>query len=144
MILVDANLLLYAYNSGVSHHPAARSWLEEALSGAEPVCFAWQVLLAFVRIATGPKPFSRPLRYDDALGLVSSWLEQPCVRLLEPGERHLQLLRQLGVPAQARGPIVMDAHLAALAVEHGATLCSTDRDFARFEGLKWRNPLLSS
>lgn len=141
MILVDANVLLYAYNAGDSRHARARAWLEDSLSGDEPFRFTWQVLLAFIRITTGSKPFARPLRLVDAIAIVETWLAQPCAEVIEPGPRHLALLRQLGVDAQARGPLVMDAHLAAIAIENGATLYSTDRDFARFEGLSWKDPL---
>ena len=141
MILVDANVLLYAYNADDPRQAKAARWLEDALSGDEPVRFTWQVLLAFLRITTGSKPFARPLRLDDAITIVETWLEQPCAEVIEPGARHLALLRRLGVDAQARGALVMDAHLAAIAIENGATLYSTDRDFARFEGLSWKDPL---
>jgi hypothetical protein len=141
VILVDANLLLYAYDASSEHHARARAWLEEVLSGSDPVGFAWVTLLAFLRIATNPRALARPLSLGEAAAIVSSWLGQPCVSLLQPGERHWEILSGLLEPAQARGPLVMDAHLAALAMEHGAVLASNDRDFARFDGLRIVNPL---
>lgn len=141
MTIVDANLLLYAYDASSRLHRAARSWLEGLLSGPAPVGLPWTVLLAFLRIATNPRALARPLTMDDAATIVSSWLDQPCVVRPEPGERHWEILLGLMGTAQARGPLVMDAHLAALAIEHGATLATTDRDFVRFEGLRAVNPL---
>jgi len=141
VILVDANLLLFAYDAASEHHARARTWLEDVLSGSDPVGFAWVTLLAFLRIATNPRALARPLTLAEATAIVSSWLGQPCVSLLQPGERHWEILSGLLEPAQARGPLVMDAHLAALAMEHGAVLASNDRDFARFDGLQIVNPL---
>lgn len=144
MILVDANLLLYAYNASCDHHAPARRWWEEVMSGSDPVALAWVTILAFLRIATNPRAFPQPLAPEEAVAIVSEWLERPMVVVLHPGERHWQLLSQLLTTAQARGPLAMDAHLAALAMEHGATLCTTDRDFTRFSGLRIRNPLETS
>lgn len=141
MTVIDANLLLYAYDASSRFHARARSWLEETLSGVAPVGLPWVVLLAFLRISTNPRALSHPLAIEGATAIVSSWLEQPCVVPLLPGERHWEVLSGLLGPAQARGPLVMDAHLAALAIEHGAVLATTDRDFARFEGLRSVNPL---
>ncbi len=141
MIVVDANLLLYAYNSGAAHHAAAKRWLEEALSGSDPVGFAWSTLLAFLRIGTNPRILVRPFRIDEATSIVSSWLDCEAVALLRPGERYWEILRALLVESRAEGALVSDAALAALAIEHGGTLCSTDRDFRRFKQLKLRNPL---
>ena len=141
MILVDANLLLYAYNPGSPQHQQSREWLEQTLSGSELVRFAWLTLWAFIRIGSNPRVFDRPFTAAETEAIVSSWLSQPNAGLLEPGERHWQLLRKLLDEGQATGPLVMDAVIAAIALEHGATLCTTDRDFARFPGLKWRNPL---
>jgi len=143
VILVDANLLLHAYNPRAVEHEASRVWLEDALAGSELVRFAWVTLWAFLRIATNPRVFAQPLTVTEAVGLVSSWLDQPAAGMLEPGERHWEILAGLLRDGQAAGPLVMDAALAALAIEHGATLCSTDRDFARFPGLKWINPLVA-
>jgi toxin-antitoxin system PIN domain toxin len=141
MILVDANLLLYAYHPRDPKHEASRAWLEAALDGSELVRFAWLSLWAFLRIATNPRVFERPLTAGEAASAVSSWLAQPAAGILEPGERHWEILRRLLEEGQAAGPLVTDAALAALALEHGAVLHTTDRDFARFPGLEWRDPL---
>ena len=141
MILVDANLLLYAYHPRAEQHEASRTWLEASLSGPELVRFAWLTVWAFLRIATNPRVFERPLSASEAGAAVSSWLAQPTAGILEPGERHWDILRELIRGGQAAGPLVMDAVIAAIALEHGATLCTTDRDFSRFPGLKWTNPL---
>ena len=141
MILVDANLLLHAYDPSSPRHVAARNWFEATLSKPEPVGLAWITLLAFVRIGTNPRPLEHPLTIAEAGTIVSEWLEHPNVTLLNPGERHWPILRDLMTRGQARGPLVTDAHLAALAIEHGAELATTDRDFARFPGLKFFNPL---
>jgi toxin-antitoxin system PIN domain toxin len=141
VILVDANLLLYAYHPRAEHHAASRAWVETTLAGPGLVRFAWLTLWAFLRIATNPRVFERPLSAAEADAAVSSWLSQPAVGILDPGERHWQILCRLLREGQSTGPLVMDAVLAAIALEHGATLCTTDRDFSRFSGLKWRNPL---
>jgi|SRR5208282_1673514 len=141
MILIDANLLLYAYDHFSPHHQAARDWLESTLSEPEPVGLAWMTLLAFTRIGTSPRPLENPLSVSEAAAIVATWLERPMVTLLDPGETHWETLRDLMAKGQAHGPLIMDAHLAALAIEHGATLATTDRDFARFPGLKFFNPL---
>lgn len=141
MILVDANLLLYAYYSRAPQHVASRDWLEKTLSGTELVRFAWLTLWAFLRISTNPRAFERPLSTLEAQRAVSSWLAQPTAGIVEPGERYWEILREVMHDGQAVGPLVMDAALAALAIEHGATLHTTDRDFARFRGLKWVNPI---
>ena len=141
MILIDANLLLHAYNSSSDHHQAARRWLEVAFSQPEPVRLAWVTVLAFLRIGTNPRAFEYPLSTAEASAIVSEWLEQPAVAILDPGERHWTILSGLLRTAQACGALVMDAHLAALAIEHGATLCTSDRDFTRFSGLRISNPL---
>lgn len=143
MILIDANLLLYAYNRNDAQHEASRIWLEATLSGSPLVRFSWLTLWSFLRIATNPRVFERPLSMAEAEHHVSSWLAQPSAGVLEPGERHWEILQQLTRGGQASGPLVMDAALAAIAIEHGATLCTTDRDFARFPGLTWTNPLVS-
>jgi toxin-antitoxin system PIN domain toxin len=141
MILLDANLLIYAVNEHAPLNRKAKSWLESALSGPETVGFSWNVLLAFLRIATRPGLFQNPLPVDAAFDLVASWLDQSSATIVHPGPRHLRVLRQLIQPLGTGGNLTSDAHLAALAVEHGAELCSCDTDFARFQGLKWRNPL---
>ncbi|HEU0236784.1 MAG TPA: TA system VapC family ribonuclease toxin [Candidatus Limnocylindrales bacterium] len=141
MILIDANLPLYAYDRGSTRHVAARSWFEAVLSGSEPIRFAVVTLLAYVRIATNPAVYERPLDSATAVGHVRSWLERPNVEIATPSDRHWAILADLASAGQARGPLVMDAHLAALAIEHGATLMSTDRSLARFPGLRMRDPL---
>ncbi len=141
MILVDANLLLYAYDAGSPQHAAARRWWEECLSAPEPVRLAWVTVVAFVRIGTHPRVFTEPLSVAEACGHVSTWLERPMVDIAHPTARHWAILDRLLRQAMAAGNLVTDAHLAALAIEHGAILQSTDRDFARFESLSWRNPL---
>lgn len=143
MILVDANLLLYAYHERAEQHRAARAWLEATLSGSELVRFPWITLWAFLRISTNPRVFEQPLTGREATQAVSSWLAQPIAAVLEPAERYWQILEGLMQEGQVAGPLVMDAAIAALAIEHGATLHTTDRDFSRFDGLKWRNPLLT-
>ena len=144
MILIDANLLLYAYHPRAEQHQKSRVWLETVLSGPDLVRFAWLTLWAFFRIATNARVFERPLSTSEAEAAISSWLAQPVAGILEPGERHWGILRDLVDDGQATGPLVMDAVLAAIALEHGATLCTTDRDFSRFSGLRWTNPLAAN
>jgi toxin-antitoxin system PIN domain toxin len=139
--LPDVNLLLYAYDSRSSRHSPARRWLEEALSGSETVGLAWNVLVGFVRLSTRPAVVERPYSVEEAIGLVESWLAQPCTTMMHPTERHAALLRELLAPLGTAGNLTSDAHLAALAIEHGATLCSCDVDFSRFAGLRWVDPL---
>jgi toxin-antitoxin system PIN domain toxin len=144
MILIDANLLLYAYDPRSTGHEASRTWLESTLSGSDLVRFAWITVWAFLRISTNPRVFERPLTMAEAEQIVASWLAQPVVGMLDPGERHWEILRGLIGDGQTVGPLVTDAALAAIAIEHGATLCTTDRDFTRFAGLVWTNPLSAS
>lgn len=141
MILVDANLLLYAEDSLSEHHEAARTWWDEQLSGVEPVALCWPVLSAFIRIGTNARLHQRPLLLKEAIARVQSWLDQPCVRVIQPGDQHWSLFQQMLRSGHAVGNLVSDAHLAALAVEHNCVLHSTDADFSRFRGLKWRNPI---
>jgi uncharacterized protein len=141
VILVDANLLLYAYNPSFDRHQKAREWLVGILSKSDPVCLAWPTILAFLRIATNPRAFEYPLSIEEAILVVSDWLALPAVTILEPGDRHWAVLTELLSQTQVRGSAVMDAHLAALAIEHGAVLCTSDRDFARFPNLRMLNPL---
>jgi toxin-antitoxin system PIN domain toxin len=141
LILVDANLLLYAYQPRSPHHQASRRWLEDVLSGPELVRFAWVTIWAFIRISTDPRVLERPLTIGEASAAVTAWLAQPTAGLIEPGDRHWALLSVLLEEGQATGALAMDAALAALAIEHGATLHTTDRDFSRFPGLKWINPI---
>lgn len=141
MILVDANILLYAEDSLNPRHDQAREWWDTQISGSEIVCLCWTVLSAFIRIGTNPRVFEYPLSLQQAIDRVQTWLDQPCVRVVRPTERHWIIFRQLLTEGQAVANLVSDAHLAALAIEHGCVLASTDSDFARFAKLKWRNPL---
>jgi toxin-antitoxin system PIN domain toxin len=141
MILIDANLVIYAHHTAAQYHQRSKRWLEEVFASGDSVAFAWTTLLAFVRITTSPKPFTIPLTSEEASAVVSGWLNHPAVSILQPTERHWPILSRLLADGQARGPLVMDAHLAALAIEHGTTLCTTDRDFTRFKGLRLLNPL---
>ena len=141
MILVDANILLYAEDSLQSRHQQARAWWDGQLSGSGVVCLCWTVLSAFIRIGTNPRVFEHPLSLEQALARVQSWLDQPCTRIVRPTERHWTVFKQVLTDGQAVANLVTDAHLAALAIEHGCELASTDSDFARFPKLKWRNPL---
>lgn len=141
MILIDANLLLYAVNSASPQHETARRWLDATLSGTEDAGFTWPVILAFLRIATHPGLFPRPLSIRTAVAKVDAWLGQPMVRVLDPSTGHWTRLRELLQRTQCAGNLIQDAQLAAVAMEHGATLFSSDADFSRFPDLKWRNPL---
>lgn len=144
MILLDLNLLIYAVNTDTAHHQKALRWLEATLGSDEPVGLSWSVILGFLRLSTRPGIFPRPLEPEQAFGIVDGWLERPSVRVLHPGEQHWSILRSLLQEAGTAGNLTSDAHLAALALEYGATLCSTDNDFARFSGLRFENPLKGS
>ena len=141
MILVDANILLYAEDSLHPRHQQARAWWDGQLSGTGVVCLCWTVLSAFIRIGTNPRVFEHPLSLEQALARVQSWLDQPCTRVVRPTERYWTVFKQMLTDGQAVANLVTDAYLAALAIEHGCELASTDSDFARFPKLKWRNPL---
>jgi toxin-antitoxin system PIN domain toxin len=140
MKLPDVNVLVYAINGEAHHHDSARAWLEAALSDTETIAFCWSVLLAFVRLTTRPAVFAAPLAATEALDLIDSWLAQPCATVVEPTPRHAGILRSLLDEVGTAGNLTTDAHLAALAIEHGAELCSYDADFGRFAGLRWTNP----
>jgi toxin-antitoxin system PIN domain toxin len=140
--LIDVNILLFASNAESDHHTVSRGWLDGQLSGSAPVGMPWSSLLAFLRIATNPRAFRSPLTMAIAWQQVASWLSVETVWTPEPTERHAAVLGNLLALPGVHGNLVPDAHLAALAIEHGLTLCSTDGDFARFPGLNWRNPLV--
>lgn len=140
MILVDANVLLYAYDSRSPHHASCRAWVEAAFSGDEPIAVSWVTVLAFLRISTNPRIFPQPLRADEAMEIVTSWLARPAVSVLDAGERCWEVFKHVVADARASGPLVMDAFLAALAIENGATLVTTDADFRRFLKLKLHDP----
>jgi toxin-antitoxin system PIN domain toxin len=140
MIIVDANLLLYAYDSASPRQPAAAGWLEGAIAEDE-VGLAHSTVLAFLRIGTHPAVFATPLSRNEVFAIVESWFDEPSVRAVNPTAQHWTVMRDLAKRGQAKGPLLMDADLAALAVEYGATLCSVDRDFARFPGLRFVDPI---
>lgn len=139
-MLVDANVLLYAVNERSAHHDEARDWLDDALAGGTTVGFAWTVLLAFVRLSTHPSVFPRPLETAAALAVVRHWLDRPTSVVVEPTDRHLDLLADALAGVGTAGNLTNDAHLAALSLEHRAELVSYDGDFARFAGVRWRAP----
>jgi toxin-antitoxin system PIN domain toxin len=141
MIMVDGNLLIYAHVDTFPQHEAARSWLDERLSGAAQVGLPWPSLLAFLRLVSNPRVFARPESPADAWMQVEEWLQCPRVWVPQPTERHSALLGSLLHATDARANLVPDAHLAALALEHGLILCSADGDFARFPNLRWENPI---
>ena len=141
MILVDANLLVYAHVGSLPQHARAREWLDERLNGVAPVGLPWQSLLSFLRLTTNPLVFERPLSMTNAWQQVKNWLDCDPVWIPAPTEKHRQILEPLLAETGGRSNLVPDAHLAALALEHGLILCSTDGDFARFHSLRWENPL---
>ena len=166
MIVLDANLLLYAYDSLSTQHAKARAWIEQVFSGATlsgatsagatsagatstgatstgatPVGLPWQTVAAFLRVMTNPRLPGNRFTPEEAVEVVDSWLEQPNVRLLAPGDDHWIVFRQMIIEGQASGGLITDAQLAALTIEYGGVLHTTDRDFARFPGLRWKNPL---
>jgi toxin-antitoxin system PIN domain toxin len=138
--LLDANILLYAYDSDSAHHAVCRSWLEAVFNSEEIVALPWQTLLAFIRISTNSRATKKPLQSAEACKIVSSWLHQANVSVIGAGERFWELLQEQIREAQVTGPLVTGAALAALALEHGATLCSVDRDFRRFRDLRLIDP----
>ncbi len=141
MNLIDVNVLLYAYNEDAPHHTPARRWLEATLSGADPVFLAWTTLIAFVRIGTDARAFPRPMPAATACQIVAAWLELPTVHMAEPTAEHWAVVTELIAVGQARGRIISDVHLAALSQEHDLTLCTHDRDFLRFPGVRVFFPL---
>lgn len=142
MIILDANILFYGYSTGAPEYQRARTCVEGLFSGSELVGMPWQTIAAFLRISTNPRlPGARPAR--EAAEEVEDWLQQPNVRVVVPGDDHWRLLGKMIFEGQAYGPMVSDAQIAALTIEQGGTLYTTDRDFARFPGLRWVNPLAS-
>ncbi len=140
MILVDANILLYAYHPRSDHHDSCRRWIEQKFSGPSPVGLPWLTIWAFLRISTNPRAFERPLTTKEAEAIASSWLEVPAVRVIGPGERYWEIFSNLLLEAQVSGPLVTDAAIAALAIENGASVCTTDRDFVRFQEVQIIDP----
>jgi toxin-antitoxin system PIN domain toxin len=139
--VIDANLLIYSYNSGSDYHRQAALWLENALSSDDVVGFTWQAISAFLRVMTNPKLPVRRFSLVQAAQIVDLWLEHPNIQVLTPGERYWPLFRRMVVEGRAAGPLVSDAQIAALTIEYGGVLYTADRDFARFPGLRWKNPL---
>jgi uncharacterized protein len=141
MIIIDVNLLIYAINEAAPQHESARDWLQRTMSGTETIGLPWAVVVGFLRVSTHPRILTRPLSFERATDMVDSWFGQPSVQVVEPTGRHWPIVKELLEPLTTVGNLASDAHLAALAIEHGALLCSTDRDFDQFEGLRWTNPL---
>jgi toxin-antitoxin system PIN domain toxin len=141
--LLDVNLLIYTVDEQSTHHERALRWFEQTLSGGETVAFAWHALVGFLRITTRRRGANDPWPIQSALDEVQRWLAQPVATVIHPTDRHAAVLRDLLVPLGTGGNLTSDAHLAALAIEHGATLCSHDNDFSRFAGLDWVDPLSS-
>jgi len=141
VILIDANILLYAEDALHPLNQRARTWWDHQLSGGNTVCLCWMVLSAFIRIGTNHRVFEYPLSLEQALDRVQSWLDQPNTRVIRPTDRHWTIFKQLLVDGKAVANLVTDARLAALAIEHGCELVSSDSDFSRFPKLKWQNPL---
>lgn len=141
MKIVDINLLIYAINRDAPHHKRAKAWLENALNGDEPVGLAWVVILGFLRIVTHPRIMPNPLPPETALELMDEWLAHPNVQVVLPTARHWAVFKELISPLGTAANLTSDAHLAALAVEHGAYLYSTDNDFSRFSKLRWASPM---
>jgi toxin-antitoxin system PIN domain toxin len=140
VVVVDANVLLYAVNRSSSNHESARRWLERALNGDEPVGMTWMVLLAFVRISTLAAFAARPLSAADAFGFIDDWAAAPAATIVQPTSRHAGVLRSLVTEAGTAGNLTNDAHLAAIAIEHSASVCTFDRDFQRFAGVRVVRP----
>jgi len=141
MRLVDTNLLIYAHVASFEQHHAARSWLDERLRGFEPLGLPWPSLLGFVRLVSNPRIFEHPEPLKKAWQQVQEWLDCQPSWLPVPTEQHRKVLDRLFLRSDLRGNLIPDAHLAALAIEHGLVLCSTDGDFSRFSELRWENPL---
>lgn len=141
MILLDANLLVYAHVTSLTQHHAARSWLDSRLNGPTPVGLPWPTLLSFVRLVSNPRIFEHAQPISKAWKQVDDWLTCPVAWIPQPTERHREILGSFLTDTLGRSNLVPDAHLAALAIEHGLTLCSTDRDFTRFPNLRWEDPL---
>jgi len=144
VIILDADILLYAYDETSPQHRNARDLVNRVFSSGAPVGLPWQTVGAFLRIVSDTRLPGHRKTPEEAAQVVDRWFEQPNVRLLAPGDQHWRWLRQMMTDGQAHGPLVTDAQLAALTIEHGGELYSTDRDFARFPGLRWKNPLTSA
>lgn len=142
MIVVDANLLIYSYDTDSAQHKKSRAWVEKIFSDVEPVGLPWQTISAFLRVMTNRKLPGSRLTVVQAAQIVEEWQAQPNVRVIVPGDEHWTLFRRLVIEGQASGPLISDAQIAALTIEYGGVFYTADRDFARFPGLRWKNPLV--
>ena len=142
MVIVDANLLLYAHDEGALKHDAAKSWFERQLSGADTIGLTWLTITAFLRISTDHRIFKFPLHIDQASSVLDDWLGSPRIDIIHPATRHWRILKDLLKAGQAKGPLVMDAHLAAFAVEYDAVIATSDRDFSRFPDVRTIYPMM--
>lgn len=141
MILADTNLLLYAYNTLDKQHTLARNWFEAAVTGKDRLGLCWPVVTGFIRVSTNARAFLQPFDISESVQIVARWMKHPNITIVEPTNRHWQILSELLVAGQVRSAMTTDAEIATYAVEHGATLHTADRDFSRFPGLKIINPL---
>jgi toxin-antitoxin system PIN domain toxin len=141
VIVVDANLLIYSYDTESHHHKKSRAWVEKVFSDIEPIGLPWQTVCAFLRVITNRRLPGSRFTIEEAAQIVQEWLEQPNVRIIVPGDGHWSVLKRMIVEGQASGPLVSDAEMVALTLEYGGVLYTADRDFARFPGLRWKNPL---
>ena len=144
MIVLDVNLLIYAYDTTCKEHRNAREWVENIFAGDAPIGLPWQTITAFLRILTYPGLFGERFTMGQVIAIVNEWVEMPHVRVLAPSKLHWALFREMLVNGDVRGKLTTDAALAALTMEYGGVLYMNDRDFARFPGLRWVNPLLES
>jgi len=143
-MLVDANILVYAHHLGSPHHEAAKSWLESRLNAPRRVGIAWPSIIAFLRLTTNPRVSADPFTTDEAWAHVDTWFTSPSAWIPQPTQRHAEVLRRLVKEHGLTANLISDAHLAALAIEHGLQVCSVDSDFARFPEIRWENPLASN
>lgn len=141
MIILDANVLLYAYDTSSSRHKRARAWVERTFVEASAIGLPWQTIAAFLRISTNPNLSGDRFSLSEAAEIVDQWLALPNIRALSPGEEHWRIFRKMAIAGQAHGPLITDAKLAAITIEYGGILHTTDRDFARFPDVRWTNPL---
>ena len=144
MILTDANILIYSYNELPPEHKAARTWRHKSLADPEPMAFCWISLMAFVRVSTNKKIFTKPYSTDEAFDVIQNWLSTPGSLIISPGHEHLSIVKRLAHESGVYGALLTDAQIAALAIEHGVTLATSDSDFRKFTGLKSINPLLQA
>ena len=142
MILLDVNVLVYAHDETSRHHVRAKQWWEKQLNGSRLVGLSWVGLLGFIRLLTNPRIYENPYSPSEIIAIVRTWLDQPQVKIMDPSDQHFTLIASLIEHVGTAGNLTTDAHLAALAIERGLILQTTDADFARFPGLQWSNPLV--